>query len=132
MTEGFEEFLRERREHTERTRRLLIGVLGVTCVALAVSNVVLALRLTAVRARPAAEAPAPSASVPSRAEEPPSRVTLPPAGLPSATSPPDEPPRPATPLPIVREGPSPVIEPTLAPAAPEDVTAAWMLTTYGR
>jgi hypothetical protein len=36
-------------------------VLGVACVALAVSNVVLALRLTAVRARATAEAPAPAA-----------------------------------------------------------------------
>ena len=58
MTEGFEEFLRERREHGERTRRLLVGLLGVVCVALAVSNVVLALRLTAVGPPPAAEAPA--------------------------------------------------------------------------
>src|SRR5439155_717060 len=55
--EGFEEFLRERREHAERTRRLLIGVLAVTCIALAVSNVLLALRLTAGRGRSAAEAP---------------------------------------------------------------------------
>src|SRR5438874_8084682 len=77
MTEGFEEFLRERREHTEGTRRLLVGVLGVACVALAVSNVVLALRLTAVRVRPAAEAPAPSASIRSSVEAPPPPVTLP-------------------------------------------------------
>src|SRR5882762_7678077 len=55
--EGFEEFLRERREQAERTRRLLIGVLAVTCIALAVSNVVLALRLTVGRPRSAAEAP---------------------------------------------------------------------------
>jgi len=75
MTESFEEFLRERREHAERTRRLLVGVLGIACVALAVSNVVLALRLTAVRARATAEAP--SASIPSRAEGLPLPGTLP-------------------------------------------------------
>ena len=165
MTEGFEEFLRERREHAERTRRLLVGVLGVACVALAVSNVVLALRLTAVRARPAAEAPAPSASIRSSVEGPPPPVTLPttsepprpePAEPRSASVPADEPARPATPPPGVPDRPSPVIElpprpfvgsaparrvlaprataPVLAPppAAPEQATAAWMLTTYGR
>ena len=87
MTEGFEEYLRERRERAERTQRLLIGVLAVTCIALAVSNVVLALWITSGRARPpaesatrsgketpprsaqSAEAP-PSASVPSRSAAP--------------------------------------------------------------
>src|SRR5258708_32665137 len=70
MTEGFEEFLRERREHAERTRRLLVGLLGVVCVALAVSNVILALRLTGLRPPPAGQAPAPPAPLPSRVEGP--------------------------------------------------------------
>ena len=95
MTESFEEFLRERREHAERTRRLLVGVLGVTCIALAVSNVVLALKLTAVRARAAAEAPAPSASISSRVEGPPLPVMRPATSEPT---PERAEPRPAAPL----------------------------------
>jgi len=77
MTEGFEEFLRERRERTERTRHLLVSVLAITCIALAVSNVVLALRLTSGRARQSAEPPARATSVPQAAR--PSGVTEPPA-----------------------------------------------------
>src|SRR6266403_493893 len=82
MTEGFEEFLRERREHAERTRRLLVGLLGIVCVALAVSNVILALRLTGLRPPPAGQAPAPPAPLPSpvegpRVDGPPPSVTLP-------------------------------------------------------
>src|SRR5207248_1150191 len=65
--EGFEEFLRERRERTERTRHLLVSVLAITCIALAVSNVVLALRLTSGRARQSAEPPARATSVPQAA-----------------------------------------------------------------
>src|SRR5262249_3016667 len=92
MTEGFEDFLRERREHSEQTRRLLIGVLALTCIALAISNVVLALWLTSARGRavreapprvareapaPAGETSPPAPSIPSRAENPPPAVTLP-------------------------------------------------------
>jgi len=138
MAEGFEDFLRERREHAERTRRLLVGALGVACVALAVSNVVLALRLSVTR---------PTTSEPPRPE---------PAEPRSASAPADEPARPATPPPGVHDRPSPVMElpprPFVgsaparhasapratalafppAPSAPEKATAAWMLTTYGR
>jgi hypothetical protein len=84
MKEGFEDFLRERRERAERTQRLLIGVLAVTCLVLAISNVLVALWISSGRARPpesamrgsresrpvqAEEAP-PSASIPSRATAP--------------------------------------------------------------
>src|SRR6266403_145252 len=154
MTEGFEEFLRERREHAERTRRLLVGLRGIVCVALAVSNVILALRLTGLRPPPAGEAPVPPAPLPSRVEGPPAPVTLP-----TTTEPPPPrtvrdpardpsspeialPPRrladavPARRLPAPRAT-APAASPTLAsePApssAPEAATAAWMLTTYGR
>jgi len=188
--EGFEEFLRARREQAERTRRLLIGVLAVTCIALAVSNVVLALRLTVGRARSTAEAPprlaetparpatttessAAPASVAARAEAPPS-VTLPttaepsrpePAEPRSASVPAEQPARADAPSPSIAEGrpPAPELPPrplvasapsrrvaaarattppppaalparavTPAPATPDEATAAWMLTTYGR
>jgi len=94
MREDFEDYIRERREQTEQTRRLLIGVLAATCIALAISNVALALWITSGRARqtaespahpsrelsarpaPVAEPPPPSASIPSRSDPPPS-VTLP-------------------------------------------------------
>ncbi|PYO48537.1 MAG: hypothetical protein DMD84_20865 [Candidatus Rokuibacteriota bacterium] len=117
MTEGFEEFLRERREHAERTRRLLVGLLGVVCVALAVSNVILALRLTGLRPPPAGEAPVPPAPLPSRVEGPPAPVTLPttteppptPAEPRSASAPAEEPERPITPTTIVRDPSSPEI-----------------------
>src|SRR5438045_6575101 len=121
MTEGFEEFLRERREHAERTRRLLVGLLGVVCVALAVSNVILALRLTGLRPAPAGEAPVPPAPLPSRAEGPPAPVTLPttieppprPAEPRSASAPAEELERPITPPTTVRDpardSPSPEI-----------------------
>jgi len=126
MTEGFEEFLRERREHAERTRRLLVGLLGVVCVALAVSNVILALRLTGLRPPPAGQAPAPPAPLPShvegpRVDGPPPSVTLPttteppppgPAEPRSASAPAEEPARPATPPPTVRD-------PVRGPSSPE-------------
>jgi len=119
MTEGFEDFLRERREHAERTRRLLVGLLGVVCVALAVSNVILALRLTGLRPPPAGQAPVPPAPLPSRVEGPPPSVTLPTTSEPpagpveprSASAPAEEPARPATP-PTVRE-------PARDPSSPE-------------
>jgi type IV secretory pathway VirB10-like protein len=94
MREDFEDYIRERREQTEQTRRLLIGVLAATCIALAISNVALALWITSGRTRqtaespahpsrelsarpaPVAEPPPPSASIPSRPDPPPS-VTLP-------------------------------------------------------
>ena len=107
MPEGFEDFLRERREHAERTRRFLVGLLGVVCVALAVSNVILALRLTGLRG-----APVPPAPLPSRVEGPPPPVTLPttteppppgPAEPRSASAPAEEPVRPATPPTTVRD-----------------------------
>ena len=156
MTEGFEEFLRERRDHAERTRRLLVGLLGVVCVALAVSNVILALRLTGLRPPLAGQAPVPPAPLPSRVDGPPPPVTLP-----TTTEPPPPtvrdpardpsspeialPPRrlvdaaPARRLPTSRVT-APAASPTLAsepaapsaPAAPEAATAEWMLTTYGR
>jgi len=200
MTEGFEEYLRERRERAERTQRLLIGVLAVTCIALAVSNVVLALWITSGRARPpaesatrsgketppraaqSAEAP-PSASVPSRPAAParreaparpeaaPPAVTLPkttesapadsrgssaPAESPSSTpaepsaraeAPPAEqlpPPSGITSSPERRESAArtptasaparagSATRPSPGPAATEEATAAWMLSTYGR
>ena len=121
MTEGFEEFLRERREHAERTRRLLVGLLGVVCVALAVSNVILALRLTGLRPPPAGQALAPPAPLPSRVEGPPPSVTLPttteppppaPAEPRSASAPAEEPARPATP-------PATVRDPARDPSSPE-------------
>jgi len=120
MTEGFEEFLRERREHAERTRRLLVGLLGVVCVALAVSNVILALRLTGLRPPPAGEAPVPPAPLPSRVEGPPAPVTLPtttepppgPAEPRSASAPAEEPARPITP-------PTTVRDPARDPSSPE-------------
>lgn len=122
MTEGFEEFLRERREHAERTRRLLVGLLGVVCVALAVSNVILALWLTGLRPPPrAGEAPVPPAALPSRVDGPPPPVTLPttteppppgPAEPRSASAPAVEPARPATPPPTVRD-------PARDPSSPE-------------
>jgi hypothetical protein len=110
MPEGFEDFLRERREHAERTRRFLVGLLGVVCVALAVSNVILALRLTGLRPPPAG-APVPPAPLPSRVEGPPPPVTLPtttepppgPAEPRSASAPAEEPVRPATPPTTVRD-----------------------------
>jgi hypothetical protein len=106
MTEDFEDFVRERREQSEQTRRLLIGVLAGTCIALAVSNVALALWITSGRARatvevptratretparaaPVAESPPPSASIPSPAEraDPPPSVTLPKMTEPSAAT----------------------------------------------
>jgi type IV secretory pathway VirB10-like protein len=118
MTEGFEDFLRERREHAERTRRLLVGLLGIVCVALAVSNVILALRLTGLRPPPAGEAPVSPASVASRVEAPPPPVTLPttteppppgPAEPRNANAPAEEPARPVTPPPTVRDPSSPEI-----------------------
>lgn len=116
MPEGFEDFLRERREHAERTRRFLVGLLGVVCVALAVSNVILALRLTGLRPPPAG-APVPPAPLPSRVEGPPPPVTLPtttepppgPAEPRSASAPAEEPVRPATPPTTVRDPSSPEI-----------------------
>ena len=70
MSEGFEDFLRERRERADRTQRVLVGVLAVTCVLLTVSNVVLALRLRATPALPradvAARSPAEPAAPPTR------------------------------------------------------------------
>jgi type IV secretory pathway VirB10-like protein len=129
MTEGFEDFLRERREHAERTRRLLVGLLGVVCVALAISNVILALRLTGLRPPPAGEAPVPPAPLPSRVEGPPPPVTLPatteppppgPAAPRSASAPAEEPARPAAPPPTVRD-PSPpeiALPPRLVDAVP--------------
>jgi hypothetical protein len=106
MTEDFEDFVRERREQSEQTRRMLIGVLAGTCIALAVSNVALALWITAGRARPTvevptraatretsraapvAESPPPSASIPAPAEraDPPPSVTLPRMTEPSAAT----------------------------------------------
>ena len=121
MTEGFEEFLRERREHAERTRRLLVGLLGIVCVALAVSNVILALRLTGLRPPPAGEAPVPPAPLSSRVEGPPAPVTLPttteppppgPAEPRSASAPAEEPARPITP-------PTTVRDPARDPSSPE-------------
>ena len=103
MTEDFEDFVRERREQSEQTRRMLIGVLAGTCIALAVSNVALALWITAGRARPTVEVPTretppraapvaesrpPSASIPTPAEhaDPPPAVTLPRMSEPSAAT----------------------------------------------
>jgi hypothetical protein len=194
VSEDFENFVRERREQSEQTRRLLIGVLAGTCVALVVSNVALALWITSGLSRRTVEAPArstaelsarpapgaepPSASVPSRADSPPS-VTLPTTAEPTASEPrtataPDEQtpgaatPRVATPrAETPRADTRPPLEPALpapdaprrspaptaprprtaanAPAvpdramsttpgfpAPEEATAAWMVTTYGR
>ena len=193
--EGFEDFLRERRERAERTRHLLVSVLAVTCIALAVSNVVLAFRLASGRARQTAEAPARAVTgteAPARpsgvtepprdnttsartaTDEAPPAVTLPKtsepvqpdAATPRAASPPsaepparadaappavatrpsdavDLPPRASVaPTPTRRTpssrgttpSPSALPAPTAAapPAAPEEATAAWMLTTYGR
>src|SRR5437764_439018 len=110
MTEGFEEFLRERREHAERTRRLLVGLLGVVCVALAVSNVILALRLTGLRPPPAGDARVPPAPLPSHVEGPPAPVTLP-----TTTEPP--PPGPAEP----RSASAPADEPVRSVAPPTTV-----------
>jgi hypothetical protein len=150
MTEDFEAFLRERRERAERTGRLLVVVLSVTCVALAVSNVVLALRLTGTRAHPVAEAPArpatgapaPSASIPMRAEGPPPTVTLPTTREPAQQEPADprgaavpgaEPARSDTPPPTVPDRPSGAVElpsrpfvgaaPTRRVASPRATTA---------
>jgi hypothetical protein len=178
MTEDFEEFIRERREQTEQTRRLLIGVLVGTCIALAVSNVALALWLTSGRARqtveapgrpsrearraPAAEPPLPSASVPSRPESAPNvtlpkttepapaepRTTTAPAETPRADprspaesasperDPPSRSPAPAATAPRTAanapSAPARAMATTPGFAAPEEATAAWMLTTYGR
>ena len=211
MTEGFEDYLRERRERSERTRHLLVGVLACTCIALAVSNVFLALRLTAGRARPGAEPPARAASMteaparPAGVTEAPARTgtgaparpaVAPQAPAPSASVRADiDGPAPAVTLPKMSEAtrpepaehatPSAPAEPAAradapeatverpsdsialpprssvastsarraaparamttpppaalaapaappTPAAPEEVTAAWMLTTYGR
>jgi len=106
-------------ESTPSARASPGRLLGVACVALAVSNVVLALRLTAVRARPAAEAPAPSASIRSSVEGPAAPVTLPTTSELRVRSPraaerercrPTSPRAPATPPPGVHDRPSPVIE----------------------
>ena len=206
MTEDFEDYIRERREQTEQTRRLLIGVLAGTCIALAVSNVALALWITSGRAKPAVEAPTqpnreasaraapvaeppPSASIPSRAErtDPPPSVTLPKTTEPATTAEPRAPaeraprteapratqtpradasrptqtPRAETPPPADAPASAPDMPPRAAPpsapaprasangaatpartmtttpagpgfAAPEEATAAWMLSTYGR
>ncbi len=163
MTEGFEDYLRERRERSERTRHLLVGVLACTCIALAVSNVFLALRLTAGRARPGAEPPARAASMteaparPAGVTEAPARTgagaparpaMAPQAPAPSASVRADvDGPAPAVTLPKMSEAtrpepaehattppPAALAAPAAAPtpAAPEEVTAAWMLTTYGR
>ena len=56
MTEGFEEYIRERRARRDRSQRILLRVLAVACVALAASNVALAMRVIATRGR-VAEAP---------------------------------------------------------------------------
>jgi len=132
--EGFEEFLRERRERTERTRHLLVSVLAITCIALAISNVVLALRLTSGRARQSAEPPARATSVPQAAR--PSGVTEPPAreSTTSARTATDEAP-PAVTLPKTSEpvrpdaaaprgaSPQPLEPPARADAAPPAVAA---------
>jgi type IV secretory pathway VirB10-like protein len=130
MPEGFEDFLRERREHAERTRRFLVGLLGVVCVALAVSNVILALRLTGLRG-----APVPPAPLPSRVEGPPPPVTLPttteppppgPAEPRSASAPAEEPTRPAAPPPTVRDPARDASSPEIAlpPRRPVDAVPA--------
>src|SRR5690349_11914277 len=159
MTEHFEEFLRERRERAEQTRRVLVGVLAFACVALAVSNVVLALRLS--RARPVVEAsrPTAAASVPTVTDTPPSvklpatRESVPPAA-PAAPAEPAPPPAAAPRTEDTVSAPGPDAErampgpeaaslPARPPAPPgpaafpdptarDEATAAWMLATYGR
>jgi hypothetical protein len=104
VAEDFDDFLRDRTERGEPTRRLLIGVLAGTCIVLAVLNVVLALWLSSERVRsaveaptrwsrevsaraaPVAEPPLPSASIQSSADSPPS-VTLPTTTEPAPTDP---------------------------------------------
>jgi hypothetical protein len=139
MTEGFEEFLRARREGSERTRRLLIGVLAGTCVALAAANVFLAFRLMAgraavgdARARSAAVTQPPAGDAgapPARVDEPRARAGGSPGlgSAPSAASPsiPSASERaPAVTLPKLSDSaPTEQAEPSAAtPAEPRSVT----------
>jgi len=96
-------------------RRLLLIILGVACVALAVSNIVLATRLMELRDRTAAAARA-AARVPGEAPAPEHRDTGP-AAAPSASIPQ---PAPVTAPPELPAGPAPtpsapVAEPATAP-----------------
>jgi len=81
VAEDFDDFLREGTERGEPTRRLLISVLAVTCVALAILNVVLALWLSSERARSAAQAPARSSRAQSAHAAPGTEPPLPSASI---------------------------------------------------
>ena len=89
--DGFEQFIRERRERVDRTQRYLVIALAVTCIMLAVSNVALALRLWAGRApaptqltaRLPTEPATPPASTPEQAPPRTSRSDAPRATMPS-------------------------------------------------
>jgi type IV secretory pathway VirB10-like protein len=141
MSEHFEEFLVARRRRAERRRALFVGVLAFACVVLTVSNVLLALWLSAVyqragedAARPAASIPLPPAATLTPASTPPAAETAePPAPSPPAAVP--EPP--SLPPPAVSASPLPAPLPPRAstvelPVTAEEVTAAWMVRTYGR
>jgi hypothetical protein len=147
------------RERTGRSQRLLIIMLGVGCVALAVSNVVLATRVSQMRRagtleRPPAARPAVAdhAAVAARAAAGDGATREPPAPAASIPSPPVRPvpgapapaerPRITAPAPAVELPPRP--EPRQArapradakgapgPPAREHATAAWMVQAHGR
>jgi type IV secretory pathway VirB10-like protein len=142
MSEHFEEFLVERRRRAERRRALFVGVLAFACVVLTVSNVLLALWLSGVYRRAGEDAARPAASIP--LPEPPATLTpasTPPAvetAVPPAPSPPAvEPEPPSLPPRTASAPPRPTPPPSRAsavelPVTAEEVTAAWMVRTYGR
>jgi type IV secretory pathway VirB10-like protein len=151
----FDEYLEERAEPVRGSQRLLIIILGVGCLALAVSNVVLAMRVTQIRRTVAAEraavAPAPVAERANTTERPAEPLApaasigasapTPAASEPAPTTAKTEVVAPKLDLPSrsrVRDQ-APVAamtratdRPAAVPSSPERSTAAWMVQEYGR
>lgn len=94
MNEGFEEFIKERRARADRTQRMLVTVLAVTCIMLAVSNVALALRLGVGRTR-MADTNVRAAAEPSEPKPAAARTETPSAPTPEPADAPATPPPPA-------------------------------------
>jgi len=120
-----DEYVEDESPPARGTQRLLIIILGVGCLALAISNVVLAMRVTQLRRAAAVERPAalpeaaataptptapttesagveppltaPSAAPPSSAAAPPSSVAVPPSSSTRESPAPDLPPSPERP-----------------------------------
>jgi type IV secretory pathway VirB10-like protein len=106
-------------ERESGRRRLLLIILGVACVALAVSNLVLASRLMELRDRTAAAERAAAPREPGEAPAP-GRTDTEPASAPSASIPQAAP---ATAAPEVPPGPAPTPSAPVAEPAPAVATA---------